>query len=302
MKNTYQKLNECWATYKAWGNKGITGSFVVAVGKTIFFMLIASVIYYGVYVIGPFQENDIFLGESNGYKSDTCSVVGINLHGELSTFISHDPNIESTSVRGGVSSENILEIIRQADEDSKIKAIVVEVDSGGGSGVAGEEIFKALENTKKPTVAYIRDIGASASYLAISSADKIFASKYSEVGSIGVTASYLSNVGSNKKEGYQYEELVAGKYKEVGSPNKPLSYEDKQLLMRDVYVMYTNLITDISINRNIPLDKVKLFADGSTVTGQKAKELGLVDEIGGLFEVLNYIEKEIGDKPEICWQ
>jgi protease-4 len=71
--------------------------------------------------------------------------------------------------------------------------------------------------------------------------------------------------------------------------------------MRDVNIIYQNFIKDVAQNRNIPIDKVSSMADGATVLGLKGKELGLIDEIGGLPEVEQYLEKTTGEKPEICW-
>jgi protease-4 len=151
-------------------------------------------------------------------------------------------------------------------------------------------------------VGLIRETGASAAYWAISSADKIFASKNSDVGSIGVTMSYLSNVEKNKKDGYTFEQVSIGKYKDSGYPNKPLTSEEKALFLRDSNIIYENFVKAVSQNRKIPINKVKGFADGSTVLGEKAKSLSLINEIGGIDEVEKYLEEVIGEKPEICWQ
>ena len=178
---------------------------------------------------------------------------------------------------------------------------MIEVESGGGGAVAGEEISNAVKNSKKPVIAFIRGIGASAAYWSVSGADRIFASKNSDVGSIGVTSSYLSNAEKNIQDGYTYEELSSGKYKDTGDPDKVLTAEEKALILRDVNIVYANFIEAVSQNRNLSIEKVKSFADGSTVLGEKAKSLGMIDEIGGLTEVENYLEGIIKEKPEICW-
>ena len=109
-------------------------------------------------------------------------------------------------------------------------------------------------------------------------------------------------MGKNQKDGYVYEQLSSGKYKDTGSPDRPLSYDERQLLMRDVNIMFENFVEAVSKNRNVPIGKVRVFADGSTVLGEKAKGLGLVDSIGGIDEVEKYLEETKGEKPEICWQ
>jgi protease-4 len=237
----------------------------------------------------------------NATRNDDCTASGIKLHGTLLVYVSDYPEEDASGYEDVVSSEDIVFKIKQANEDSSIKAIIIEVNSGGGSPVAGEEIFNAIKNSAKPVVAYIRLIGASSSYLAISSSEKIFASKYSDVGSIGITMSYLTNIGKNQKDGYEYQQLSSGIFKDVLSLDKPLTNAERILLMRDVNIMYQDFIKDVSKNRNIPIDEVKSFADGSTVLGEKAKELGLIDEIGGINEVEQYLEKITGKKAEVCW-
>lgn len=248
------------------------------------------------------NAQDTAVSDSWDDTNANCSVAGIDLHGEIFTYIPDHSENDSSFGPDVVASENITWLIKRANEDSKIKAILVEVDSGGGSPVAGEEISTAIENSDKPVVALVREIGASSAYLAISSADKIFASKNSDVGGIGITRSYLNNIAKNFKDGYTYEQLSAGKYKDSGSPDKPLTSEERALFLRDINIVYGNFIEAVSKNRNIPLEEVKRMADGSTVLGEMAKVLGLIDEIGGIDEVEKYLEEIIGEKSEVCWR
>jgi protease-4 len=230
-----------------------------------------------------------------------CNVAGINIHGSLLTYIPEHAEGDTYFDYDVSASEDIVWMIDQAEEDENIQAILVEVDSPGGLPVAGEEIADAIKNTTKPTLAFIRSAGTSAAYWAISSADKIWASKNSDVGSIGVTMSYLNNVEKNKNEGYTLEQLSIGKYKDSGSSDRALTAEEKALFLRDINIIYENFINVVSVNRNIPRDEVKSFADGSTVLGEKAKELRLIDEIGGYNEVEKYLTETLGTKPSICW-
>jgi len=258
-------------------------------------------IIFHVVVIGIIVGLLIIVSDRTIRYKYTCSVTGINLHGTFYTYIPEgaedDPDFDYDSV----ASENIAGAIEQANLDDGIKAILVEVDSVGGSPIAGEEISIAIKNSEKPVIGLIREYGDSAAYLAISSADKIFASKYSDVGGIGVTMSYLNNVEKNKNEGYTFEQLSVGKFKDSGNPDLPLTKEERDLFMRDINIVYQNFMEAISINRNIPIEKIKKISDGSTVLGEKAKELGLIDEIGGINEVESYLEEIIGERPEICW-
>jgi signal peptide peptidase SppA len=235
-------------------------------------------------------------------KDENCPVIGIDLHGGVVTYVPYHAEGDTSFNYDIASSDYIVKTIKEANEDKKVKAIVIEVDSGGGSPVAGEEIANAVKGSEKPVVAYIRDSGASAAYWAISSASKIFASKNSNVGSIGVTGSYLNKSERNRRDGYVYEQLSVGKYKDSGSSDKPLTEEERALFMRDVNIVYANFIQAIANNRKLSVDKVKSIADGSTVLGQRAKELGLIDEIGGLSDVEKYLEPITKEKTVICWR
>lgn len=229
-------------------------------------------------------------------KGNKCNVQGINLHGYLATYKLPDDTEDTTS------SEDVIHLIRSANEDKNIKAIVIDIDSTGGSIVAGEEIDNAIKHTDKPVVAYIRDVGASASYWAISSADRIFSSLNSEVGSIGVTASYLNEAAKNEKEGYEYERLVSGKFKDTGALTKRLTNEEREYIMKDLNYNFENFKQAISDNRGIPMEEVNKLSTGATFPGGKSIDLGLVDEIGDLYSVGDYLESQIKEPLYTCWE
>ncbi len=266
-----------------------------AIGFIILFFAL-SMSSYAVYDVIYRSENPTALMVDSTTDTPECNVMGINLHGSLETYLPKD--IEDSDF---VASENITYYIEQAEDDEKIRAIVLEVDSRGGYPVAAEEVANALKNAKKPTVALIRESGQSAAYWASTGADRIFASINSDVGSIGVTSSYLDNIGKNQKEGNNYIQLSAGKFKDAGDPDKVLTEEERAIFMRDLKIIHNNFIEAVSENRNMPIEKVHAIADGSSVLGAKAKNLGLIDEIGGISEVKKYLNKKIGEEVEICW-
>ncbi len=242
-------------------------------------------------------------GDGSLLDLENCNVLGINVHGQVVTYISNDSyNDIGDLMYDLVSADEVAWYIREAEKEDSIKAILVEIDSGGGSPVAGEEMAIAIRSSSKPTVAMIRDIGASAAYWAATGANRIFASKNSDVGSIGVTSSYISNVEKNNKEGLTFEQISSGKFKDSGTADKPLTNEERALFLRDVNIIYENFIEAVSVNRNIPIADVRKIADGSTVLGERAKELRLIDEIGGINEVEKYLSELIGAPAEICWQ
>ena len=304
MRKLFNKINDGWLSFKKWSDGNIFGYLLGSIIKIILIIIVFIGIYYAVSATGLLKDDsssDPTLSDSSDIANDNCTVRGIELHGTMLTYIPKHAEADTYFNYDTVASQDIDWTIKQANDDERIKALVIEVDSPGGSPVAGSEISEAIKSSKKPVVAFIREMGASSAYWAISSASKIFASLNSNVGGIGVTSSYLSNVGKNTKDGYTYEQLSAGKFKDSGSADKPLTAEEKILFMRDINIVYENFITVISKNRKIPIEKVRDYSDGATVMGATAKERGLIDEIGGLPEVEQYLEKITGDKPEICW-
>lgn len=280
-----------------WENKR---TILKKIGAVLGIMLLAIASYaiYDGLIKAPAEAGDEY-ADSGDYD---CSVMGINLHGTLLTYIPPHTDENPLLDTDVSASEEITYYIQQANDDDDIKAIVLEIDSPGGYPVAGEEIAEALKQSKKPTVAMIRQQGLSAAYWAASGAQHIFASKNSDVGSIGVTMSYLDNVGKNQKDGNDYVQLSAGKYKDAGDPDKALTDEEKQLLLRDVNIMHQNFIASVAANRNISVADVQKIADGSSVLGDRAKTLHLIDDIGGMPEVESYLQNLIGEKPSVCWQ
>lgn len=239
---------------------------------------------------------------SESEEGSDCNTFGMELRGSVVTYITPDSkDEEGDATADETSSEELVYLIDQAGKDPEIKAIVLEVDSYGGSAVAAEEISQALKRANKPTVAFVRNAATSAAYWAASGADIIFASSLSDIGGIGVTMSYLDNAKKNDKDGLTYNSLSTGKYKDYGDPDKPLTDEERRLVMRDLEINHDIFVKAISENRNLPLEKVKRLADGSSMPGQMALENGLIDKIGGLHEVDIYLKDKIGEEVSICW-
>ena len=121
------------------------------------------------------------------------------------------------------SSPETVEFIEKANKNPNIKAIILEINSPGGSAVASEEIANAVKKTNKTTVAWVREIGTSGAYWVASSSDYIVANRVSITGSIGVIASYLEFAGLIERYNITYQRLVSGKYKDIGSPFKEMT-------------------------------------------------------------------------------
>jgi protease-4 len=199
-------------------------------------------------------------------------------------------------------ANEIEDMLRDVSTDDGIKAILVDVDSPGGGVVSGQEIANAIRKSGKFSVSVIHEIGASAGYLAAAAANKVFAGRDSEVGSIGVTASYLNQYEKNQREGIKYEQLSSGTYKDTYSPDKPLTADERSLIMRDINMARDHFVTLVSEYRNIPVEDVDKLADGSTMLGDAALNNKLIDNLGTTWEALDALEAEIGEPVSLCWQ
>lgn len=289
-------------TFKLWNRKRDLKTLKFIAG---FIIIVASIIIIRaeiIYEFGLDKDNSANEPTEQKVEENNCNVSGIQLHGELVTYIpSNNLDKDGNVLEDQTSSDNIVYYINEAEKDENLKAIILEIDSFGGSGVAAEEISNALKNAKKPTVALIRDIGASAAYFAATGTDRIFASENSNIGSIGVTMSYLDYTQQNQKEGVTYIPLSSGKFKDTGDPDRALSQEEKDLLMRDINIQHQNFIKSVAENRNIEIEKVEKLADGSTMLGEMALQNGLIDQIGGIGDVKEYLKEKIGEDVDICW-
>ena len=189
-----------------------------------------------------------------------------------------------------------IELIEKADKNPSIAAMVFEINSPGGSAVASEEIANAIKKSKKIKVAWIREAGASGAYWIASSTDYIVANRMSITGSIGVIASYLEFSGLLRGYNVTYQRMVSGKYKDIGSPFKPLSSVEEDLMQKKLDAIREYFIDEVAKNRKMPKKNVDEIATGLFYLGSEAKQLNLVDELGGKDEVVSYLEKKIGAK------
>src|SRR3989344_1512622 len=125
------------------------------------------------------------------------------------------------------SANTIINFLAQANENPSIKAIVLQINSPGGTPVATDEVATAIKNSPKPVIAFIKDVGASSGYWIASSTEYIIANRMSITGSIGVFSSYLEFSGLMEEYGVSYERLVAGEYKDMGVPYRKLTSKEK---------------------------------------------------------------------------
>src|SRR5208337_268147 len=177
--------------------------------------------------------------------------------------------------------------IKQLDsfrDDANIKAIVLRINSPGGAVGPSQEILREVEKAreKKKVVASLGTLAASGGYYIACGADLIMANRGTATGSIGVIMQFTNVEGLTKKIGLDFFTLKSGRYKDVGSPFRPMTPEEKEYMQHLLDNIYQQFLSDVSRNRKIPLEKLRPLAEGKIYTGEEARQLGLVDVFGNL--------------------
>lgn len=227
--------------------------------------------------------------------------IGPMPHGNIAVIhISGFITAEGYRYGGSTSSANIIGFINKAEENDEIRAIILDINSGGGSAVGSDEIAQAVKAAEKPTVAVIREVGASGAYWIASAADKIYANRMSVTGSIGVIASYLEFAKLLEDYNITYRRLVAGRYKDMGSSFKELTDDEALIFQKTVDTIHEFFIEAVAENRNMSKDELRKIATGEFMLGVEAKELGLVDELGTKQDAVAYLEEQLNITAELA--
>jgi protease-4 len=185
-------------------------------------------------------------------------------------------------------SKTILKQLDRFRDDPNIKAIVVRIDSPGGAVGPSQEILREVEKIKKEkkVVASLGTVAASGGYYIACGADRIYANRGTATGSIGVIMQFTNVEELTKKVGLDFFTMKSGRYKDVGSPFRRMSPEEREYMQHLLDNIYQQFISDVARNRKIPVDKMKLLAEGKVYTGEEAKEIGLVDDFGNLTDAI----------------
>ncbi len=243
---------------------------------------VASIIIIGIFSL-------LFLGSSLGPASaGSGNVAHIKIQGIITSTTSGGLFSPDTT-----SSEMIVEQIEDAEKRDAIRAILIEINSQGGSPVASEEITRAVREAEKPTVAWIRDIGTSGAYWVASGADVIVASRLSLIGSIGVIGSYLEFSGLLERYNVSYQRLVSAQYKDTGSPLKKPTVDELSLLQQKIDLLHGLFARSVAENRNLNDEELGRVSDGSFFLGSEGIALKLVDVLGGKKEAITILETEL---------
>ena len=201
----------------------------------------------------------------------------------------------SLFAESSISSDKIVPLIHKLSKDDNVKAIVLRVDSPGGSALASDLIWRALEASGKPVVASMGDTAASGGYYISMGADWIFAEPGTLTGSIGVVGGKIALDGLMKKAGVTTSVIRRGRNSTVMSMTQSFSDTERESMQRMLNSIYEQFTQKAAAGRKMDVDKLEPLARGRVYTGRRAKELGLIDELGTLADAIAHARKLVDD-------
>lgn len=197
----------------------------------------------------------------------------------------------------GYQHRTFLQMIEEAGEDDDVKGIILRVNSPGGGVVESAEIHKKLMEVKetydKPIYVSMGTIAASGGYYISTAANKVFAAPDTITGSLGVIMQGINYSELAEKYGVKFETIKSGAYKDIMSPTRDMTKEEREILQRMVDHAYSGFVDVIAEGRNMSESEVRKIADGRIYDGRQAKELNLVDELAYFDDVVNKMAEDL---------
>lgn len=185
---------------------------------------------------------------------------------------------------GTASDDDIVRQLDQALEDPAVVSVILELNTPGGAAVASDNIHDRVLKLRRegvPVVALMKDVAASGGYHIAAGGDEIVANPSTITGSIGAILTVLNLEGTAEKIGIKEIVIKSGAHKDIGSPFRDMTSEELAILQKLVDEAYDQFVTDVARDRNIDEARVREIGDGRVYTGKQAKDLGLIDHLGG---------------------
>jgi protease-4 len=214
------------------------------------------------------------------------------------------PNLAKIYLKGPIfESEVLLEKLQDAQDNGAIKGVLFVVDSPGGSVPPSIEIALAVKRLKesKPVIAYASGTMASGSYYASIYANKIVANPGSMIGSIGVIMSGYNIEEIAKKIGFKPQVAKIGKYKEMGTMYREWNDDEKAEINTLIKDTYDQFVQDVATARDLDANRSSEFADAHVFSSMRAKKVGLIDQVGSIYDATNELKKLTNVK-KVIWQ
>jgi len=226
------------------------------------------------------------------------SILFLTRLGEQKAFALGD-KIAVVDIKGVItSSRNIIDQIDAYSEDDNVKAIILRINSPGGSVGPSQEIYREVlkAREKKKVIASIGSVGASGGYYVACASDLIVVNPGTITGSIGVVMEFSNVEELLKKIGLRSYVIKSGRHKDIGSPLREMTPEDKSILQGVIDSVHSQFIRAVAEGRNMEERKVRQIADGRIFSGEQARELGLVDRLGSLQDAIEIAAEMVGIK------
>ena len=201
---------------------------------------------------------------------------------------------DAVGERRGV--EPVIDALNSARKDRRVAAVVLRINSPGGSAAASQEVHRAVLKVReagKPVVVSMADTAASGAFYVAVAADRILANPATITGSIGVYAQFLNLSELADRYGVKLETVKTGPFKDLGNPTEPLTESERQVMQAVVDDSLDQFVAAIAEGRKLDPEVVRNLADGRIFTGNQARELGLIDDFGGLEDAIQ-LAAELG--------
>jgi protease-4 len=250
-------------------------------GLPAFAIAAAALVLLALFVLAVFVAGSIF---GNIGKIGRGCVAVISLRGEI---VAEDtPN--TLFSQGQAGAREIAKLIEEADKREDVKAILLEVNSPGGSPVGSRDIYRALEKAKKPKVAYFREMAASGAYYAAMGTDYIVSEPDALTGSIGVRAAIADLSSLFAKIGYNETQIKSGELKDIGNPARPMTEKEREILQSIVNESFEEFRQVVEKSRGSRLvhPQFEQILDARILSGRQALKIGLVDQVGSMEDAL----------------
>lgn len=236
------------------------------------------------------EPKDLVTAASSGFRSRRPRVAVLNITGTIAGGQSGE-GADGSQVAGAASLVDSLQRIRG---DTSLKALVVRIDSPGGSSVASDLVWRELMLTKQkmPLVVSMGDLAASGGYYVATPASKIVAQPGTLTGSIGIYTGKFAIGGTLEKLGAAIDGVSQGRFADMNSPVRPFSDEERERVQEQIQAFYDHFVGLVADSRKLPRERVEELAQGRVWTGRQAKERGLVDELGGFDRALALAKEE----------
>jgi len=229
------------------------------------------------------------------YAKISPSSLGLNKGKKIALLYGMGPIHSGEGLNQTMGSKSIARLIKRIRNDITISALIFRVDSPGGSALGSDVIWRELELTKKkkPVVVSMSDVAGSGGYWIAMNADKIVAQPQTLTGSIGVVSGKFNMAKLFDKLGITAERIALGKRADMFTSFRSLTEEERTLLKTEILWIYDKFITKVSLGRNLEKEDVDKIGRGRVWTGQQAKDLGLIDDIGGLSKAIELVKELI---------